>query len=149
MDRKRRILVILTVLVLAAAGIVLLCHTMDPGGAALRFYRRSRPALEENLQAHSEHGEALYAPDAVNVTEYRQDGHTVVEYMVTGRGLAPSSRYYGIFYSKDDVPVCFQGVEMPLVQVSDGEWEWHEKQGDNHGSIRKLEPHWYYFEAAF
>ncbi len=149
MNGKRKRLVILIALAAVVFGIVLLHLTMSPAKTTLRYYRHSRAELEENLQAHFENGEALSAPGGVRVTEYRWDGHTIVEYMVTGRGLVPSSQYYGFFYSEDDVPACFQGVEMPLVQISDGEWEWREKHGDNRGRIRRIEQCWFYFEAAF
>ena len=56
--------------------------------------------------------------------------------------------YYGCYWSRRDVPMAFQGVDIPLTQTEDGRWTWA-AQGDNHGVTWKLSENWYYFEASF
>ena len=58
------------------------------------------------------------------------------------------STYYGCYYSKDDVPLPFQNVDVELVQINDNKWVW-QAQGDNKGSTSKIMKNWYYFEASF
>ncbi|MDO4664300.1 MAG: hypothetical protein Q4A59_05390 [Erysipelotrichaceae bacterium] len=78
---------------------------------------------------------------------YWNGEHPIVEYIVDNQGIAPSSKYYGFFYSYDGKPVAFQNANIELVPISDTEWEWHGK-GDNHGYVEFIEGNWYYFEAT-
>jgi len=79
---------------------------------------------------------------------YWNGEHPIIEYTIGAKGLVSSSRYYGIFYSFDDVPVAFQNANVSLIPISDEEWEWKDG-GDNRGIVRKIESNWYYFEASF
>lgn len=56
--------------------------------------------------------------------------------------------YYGCYWSRRDVPMAFQGVDIPLTETEDGRWTWA-AEGDNHGVTWKLTENWYYFEASF
>ena len=55
--------------------------------------------------------------------------------------------YYGFYFSPDDVPLAFQNAPISLEETPTG-WQWR-GEGDDHGSTRRLSPHWYYFEAYF
>lgn len=64
-------------------------------------------------------------------------------------GVAPASKYVGVYYSPDDVVTGFQGVIG--THQPDGEgWSWSEgSNGDNGGYTQKITDNWYYFEAWF
>jgi len=112
------------------------------------YYQVHAEELKEAMEDHFQNGVPL-SPPSGSVTMREWIGkHTIVEYTATGKGIASASVYCGFFYSVDDVPVSFQNSGETLIQTSDNEWEW-KGDGDNHGLIRRIEPHWYYFEAAY
>ena len=94
----------------------------------------------------------LVEPDgipAVDIDLYHgRYEHEMVEFMLGGRGLAPSSTYYGCYYSPDDVPLAFQNMDVKLTQDGHDYWVWTEV-GDNRGATAKIKDKWYYFEASF
>ena len=65
-----------------------------------------------------------------------------VEINCGGAGLGPSTHYYGIFYSADDVDVSW------MVEQGDG-YLYQQEDGDNHIYIEPLGNHFYYYEAHF
>lgn len=73
--------------------------------------------------------------------------HDMVEYIVISRGIVPSGRYYGFFYSPDSVPLAFQNSGEALTRRSQYEWVW-QGEGDNRGRVELIQPNWYYFEAT-
>lgn len=48
---------------------------------------------------------------------YWQGEHLIMEYIVNSQGIAPSSKYYGFFYSYDGEPVAFQNVNIGFVPI--------------------------------
>ena len=72
----------------------------------------------------------------------------MVEFTCWGKGLVPSSTYIGFYYSSNDVPIPFQGVQHNLYQQGKG-WAWQQPKSDNHGYTEKITNCWYYFEASF
>lgn len=65
------------------------------------------------------------------------------------RGIVSASQYYGVFYSYNDTPVAFQNADIELINASENEWTWKQEDGDNHGTVRRLDANWFYFEASF
>lgn len=51
----------------------------------------------------------------------------------------------GFYYSKGDTPISFNAVDTPLVEA-DGGWRW--EAWGNHGTTRRILPHWFWYEAA-
>ncbi len=157
----RKILIALMIIAAFIVGIAALRYFGNPERAVMRYYEKHHTALEENLRARFDHDEALITPTGVqSMDKYTLEGHDFVVYHVTGRGLVPSSRYYGLIYSPDDLPFPIMDVDAnpvtheletlyPLNQISDTEWEWHEKKGDNGGLVRRIAPHWFFFETHF
>ena len=72
-----------------------------------------------------------------------------MQFLYFAFGLVPSTRYYGFYYSQDDVPVPFQNAGAVLSQVSEEEWNWYDAGTDNGGRTKRITDHWFYYEAWF
>ncbi len=133
--------------------IVIICIGIGIGRAinfqekeTIRYFESNREFLQEGIRNYEitreiPKGEAFKAI-------YWNGDHPIIQYDMVSEGLLPSAKYYGFFYSFDDVPVAFQNAKDALTPISDNEWEW-KGSGDNGGIVRKIESNWYYFEAAF
>ena len=71
-----------------------------------------------------------------------------VEFLTKGSGLGPVTTYEGFYYSENDVPVGFQGVELDFIQDGDG-WIWREPNGDNCNQTERITEHWFWFKMSF
>lgn len=78
----------------------------------------------------------------------RMGEHVVVDFFVTGFGLAPSSTYYGFYYSPEDLPMMALDGMAKLTEYEPDAWNW-QGVGDNDGIIKKIADCWYYYEASF
>lgn len=78
---------------------------------------------------------------------YYEDVRTV-EFLTKGSGLGPVTTYEGFYYSENDVPVGFQGVELNFIQDGDG-WIWRESNGDNCNQTERITEHWFWFKMSF
>ena len=78
----------------------------------------------------------------------RRGEHIVVDFFVTGYGLAPSGGYYGFYYSEEDLPIMALDGMAKLTEYEPGAWTW-QGVGDNDGVIKKIADCWYYYEATF
>lgn len=76
------------------------------------------------------------------------DTTDMVQFLVFGWGLAPSTKYRGFFYSPDDIPLGFQGTTVEFEPSGNG-WVWEEEQGDNRQYVEKIVDCWYWFEMEF
>lgn len=68
-----------------------------------------------------------------------------------GTGMAPSSSYYGIFYSEGD-DLCAIDVapgDSSALTERDGGYFWEESGGDNSYYVEPLGNHYFYYEAHF
>lgn len=72
----------------------------------------------------------------------------VVAFYMGGFGLAPSSVYYGFYYSPEDIPVGTGEGQLVKAERDNAGWSW-QGYGDNGGEIRKIKPHWYYYKCWF
>lgn len=77
-----------------------------------------------------------------------KDDNAIVEFYTGGKGLAPSTNYYGFYYSENNNPSTFQNCDEKLVQYKTNSWEWI-GTGDNKGKTIKIIDNWFYFEAKF
>lgn len=78
---------------------------------------------------------------------YYEDVRTV-EFLTKGSGLGLVTTYEGFYYSENDVPVGFQGVELDFIQDGDG-WIWREANGDNCDQTERITEHWFWFKMSF
>ncbi len=83
--------------------------------------------------------------DVQNITAWNDKQ---VDFLCTGFGIGPDTRYYGFYYSVDNVPRTFQGVEVAFTEYENG-LKWEEDNGDNWCYIEKIFDKWYYFETHF
>ena len=68
-----------------------------------------------------------------------------------GTGMAPSSSYYGIFYSEGD-DLCALDVapgDSSALTERNGGFSWEESGGDNSYYVEPLGNHYFYYEAHF
>ncbi len=72
----------------------------------------------------------------------------MVQFDTWGFGLAPSTVYYGFYYSLNDEPIPYCGVDYELISDGDG-WSWQQPESDNRGYTEKIMNNWYYYEARF
>lgn len=133
---------LLLVLLLAAGAVLVLSA---PKQRAMGYFYRHSAELEADV-AHWQAGEPIRFDPRLTVNVWEGE-HKIVEYIVAGRGLAPSGTYYGFFYSPDGVPVSFQNSGEELSQQRQDEWVW-QGEGDNRGYVELMRPCWYYFEAS-
>lgn len=139
MKRKYMILLV-AVLVL----VVLFFYRTNPLRHAQMFVSMYADQIEKSIQA----GEGV--PEDLGCLEVNTwDGaHPMMEFTLSGWGIGSDIRYYGCYYSPEDVPLPFQKADVPLTQEVTGIWTWV-GEGDNRGSTQKIKDNWYYFEAAF
>ncbi len=146
--RKRK-----TTLILAGIGIVLLVAAVvlflgDKERRITDFVRSNETELEKIALDCLQGKETADEYKGVEVWGVLPGEHQIVEFFSDGAGLAPSSIYYGFYYSEDDVPVAFQNSHNSLTAVSDSEWTWSDGT-DNGGLTKKITAHWYYYKAWF
>lgn len=78
--------------------------------------------------------------------------HPIVQFYYDGTGLAPSSCYYGFYYSPDDAPAAYDNnTHWRAEQRGDSEWIYHDpaKGSDNGGRTIRITKYWFYYEAWF
>ncbi len=136
-------LALLAVVLLMTAGIL-----RQPWNRARLFVALHGETLSQRNLAAAEGYPG--APRGLHIDScvYWPGEHTMVEYWFNGKGYVHNSTYYGCYYSYDDVPLAFQNISVPLVSDGEDQWIWR-AEGDNHGMTRKIQDHWYYFEASF
>jgi len=84
----------------------------------------------------------------VEVEQVFRGNNDIVQFYYGGVGIVPSSKYYGFYYSPDDVPTAYQNVNCRLSAVSDDEWEWSDGTDNGSRTIRIMKK-WFYYEAWF
>ncbi len=137
---------LLLLIVIICIGIGIVRAINSPEKEAMSYFETNRELLQESIRNY----EATKQVSNVEGTKaiYWNGEHSIIQYDMVSEGLLPSAKYYGFFYSFDDVPVAFQNAKDALTPISDNEWEW-KGSSDNRGIVRKIESNWYYFEAAF
>lgn len=142
--RRRVLLIAVALLVL----LVIFFPRKDWEEKAADFVEDNQAELEKIALSHLAGDDSVEEYDGVEVEGVYPGEHSIVQFRCGGRGLTPSTTYYGIYYSKDDVPTCFQNAGIALVSASEDTWTWDDGT-DNGGVTRKIAPHWFYYEAWF
>ncbi|MCD7733467.1 MAG: hypothetical protein LUH56_08535 [Oscillospiraceae bacterium] len=144
---KRRIVAIVVAVVLGTVCLVGIRLGMNPKFQAWVFVARYGDYIEEKYENHIIITDGV---PCVSATYFGPDyRHEMIEYTLSGFGIAPSSTYYGCYYSPDDLPMAYAQMNYHLVKQSEGYWTWEEKDGDNHGSVAKIRDGWYYYSVSF
>lgn len=140
-------LIIITAVIIAMIGVIKLSDPRTLANAFVAVYgSRIETECADSLIDGAKKLENLPAM-SVKVWHGKSE-HDMIEFLLAGSGLAPSSSYYGCYYSPDDVPLAFQGMDVTLTEEGPGYWTWTES-GDNRGATSKIRDRWYYFEASF
>ena len=133
---------------IAAALLLLICLVAQPAERRVtRYFEAHRAEFAADAEGLMEGDDAGKLTQKFKAELYHGED-MVVEYHFASLAVAPSGSYRGIFRSENDVPFIFTGGKAQLEQISADEWRW-QAEGDDHGYIRRIEPHWFYYEAAF
>jgi hypothetical protein len=84
----------------------------------------------------------------VKVEQVFSGSHDIVQFYYCGAGIVPTSKYYGFYYSPDDVPTAYQNTNNKLSATSNDEWQWSDGT-DNGGRTIRIMKSWFYYEAWF
>lgn len=146
----------------------------------MRYEAELTQIAEEYLAADAGTKQKMLEKQQISCHGARLSGlfpETVAAFYLVGFGLAPSSTYYGFYYSPDDIPVGtgegtlheiqngnteeskYEDTEYEDTKQKDTEkdnletekgdhWEW-QGYGDNGGEIVKIKAHWYYYKCWF
>ena len=134
---------------LAAIGVLwgTAAFLLDHENRVPAFVLRHREDLEAIASSCLAGGAAAEKYRGVKVEGVYSGEHEIVQFCSFAFGLAPSTRYYGFYYSPDDVPADFQNAGVGLTPVSQGEWTWHAAGTDNGGRTMRITDRWFYYEA--
>ncbi|MCD8107702.1 MAG: hypothetical protein LUE20_07050 [Oscillospiraceae bacterium] len=145
---KKQIAAIMVAVVLGTVCLVGIRLGINPKFQAWVFVQRYGDYIEEKY-----YDGIIVSKDNVSCLSMTYYGskyrHPMIEFDLCGFGIAPSSTYYGCFFSPDDVPLVYGQMNYTLVKQSEGYWTWQEENGDNHGSVAKIRDRWYYFSVSF
>ena len=135
----------LLVLAIAAALLAAARYFGNPKRQIRTFVFANRDELEAVVQ------ECLAGPPYPG--EYKR--HTInvwddfVQFSWSGSGFGASTRYYGFYYSIDEAPHPFLGMEDYTELTQMFGWRWEQRDGDNGCYIENIDGNWYYYEAWF
>lgn len=123
---------------------VLFFYRSNPLRHARTFVSMYADQIENSIAA----GEGI--PEDLGCLDINEwDGENpMTEFMLSGWGIGSDTRYYGCYYSPNNVPLPFQNAPVELSQDGHEYWTW-QAEGDNYGNTTKIRDHWYYFEASF
>lgn len=126
--------------------------------AGLLFRPSEKDSVFRTVQKNQAELEALAEAviETGDVQAYRFQGCEIdydaskrmVEFITGSGGFGASTCYRGFYYSPSDLPLGFQGTDVPFVPSGDG-WLWQEANGDNWEYTEKIMDHWYWFEMHF
>jgi hypothetical protein len=134
-------------LVCILLSVLLTSFYLQPERKVLRFYQKHSEELKRIVDDSYDETQLPSFLEDVRIKRWPGE-YDIVRFDLVLQGITPASKYYGLFYSKDDVPVSYENGNEKLTAVSENEWTW-KGTGDNQGYIKKIEPCWYYYEASF
>ncbi|HIY03666.1 MAG TPA: hypothetical protein H9733_01710 [Candidatus Anaerotignum merdipullorum] len=126
---------------------LLLSHNSNSKSAIINYVQNNKSELETYVQDISA-DEKTYTDiyNNWNVSYYQNSG--VVEFLVSTGGLGSSSKYYGFYYSPQNIPMGYQEQNVKLLENETG-WQWSDPNGDNQYYTEKIADNWYWFEMDF
>lgn len=113
-----------------------------------RFVLSHRAELEEIAADCLNRAETTERYKGVKVEGVYPGEHPIVQFYTGGWGLAPSTAYWGFYYSERGLPAAYQNVDLELTPVSENEWTWSDGT-DNGGVTRRIDEHWFSYRAWF
>lgn len=147
LKKKRVAFFVIPIFIVAV--IVVKFTLFTPYRSIERYVNQNKTNLTFSSEFYLEEGTVNKANnDTVDVDGIFGDTNRIVQFHYSGFGIAPSSTYYGFYYSPSDVPVPYCNEDYELTMDVDGGWTWN-GDGDNGGKIKKISDNWYYYEAWF
>lgn len=147
---KRQFLIILIILLIICAAAAIFSNKQRK---ISRFVMKNISELEEIALTCLNGDHSIKEYRGVKVNGVYEGEQSIVDFYYGGFGIAPSSVYYGFYYSPDDVPVetaffmNYSGYQMTDEKTD--EWVWEEVNGDNGCQVIKIIDYWYYYKAWF
>lgn len=114
----------------------------------VRLVIKNQDFLNESIE--NETYDKIYKINAIkSITPYSLSNNELyIDFYCSGFGIAPSSTYYGFYYSSNDEPIGFQAAPIELEPDGNG-WSWQQPNGDNSYYTEKILKNWYYYRAGF
>ncbi len=150
---KRRVRFLLVAAALIVVCLILLfilpSRALTKGHAELLFdFHRGHFEEAASLALQQGSCSGIQTPPGVDNMDLYGTYSGCVEFCMGGFGLSPSSTYWGMIYTTEDVPVGWGGLELEYTWDGKG-WSWQEENGDNRSYVTKLDDHWYLYEMSF
>lgn len=145
MKKWNRIIVLAALIILAVYAVK---YISNPERRIRSFINQNSKELVTIAEAYLNSDAVTKTYKGVEVEQTFRGSHDIVQFYYGGVGIVPASKYYGFYYSPDDVPTAYQNANCSLSAVSDDEWEWSDGT-DNGGRTIKLFKDWFYYEAWF
>lgn len=147
MKRKRTIIIALLLLVLSVP--IIYSTFFTPYKRIERFVNDLGGKLNHGCEFYLEQGYVNPSGGKpVDVMGIYGDTNKIVQFYYSGFGMGSATKYYGYYYSPNDVPVPYCNDDYVLMETSAEEWTWN-GDGDNGGIIKKIRNNVYYYEAWF
>lgn len=139
---------IITAALLIVLAISAIRFISNPERRIKNFVNQNSTELVAIAEAYLNSDTTTKTYKSVEVEQVFSGDHDIVQFYYGGVGIVPASKYYGFYYSPDDVPTAYQNVNCRLSAVSDDEWEWSDGT-DNGGRTIRIMKNWFYYEAWF
>ena len=120
-------------------------HRSDKKTTISRFVKKNQADLESYVDTLLE-SRPVKTQKYNNWTVAYYDN--MVQYDVSSFGLVTNTIYKGFYYSLDEEPCGFQGVDSIFSKDGNG-WKWEDGQGDNWEYTENIIGNWYYYEMHF
>ena len=146
---KKRLLIVLFIFCIGV--LVLYCiNKPTREEKVVAFYEENKQELEAIALSQLEGDDSVdtYKDVTVDGVFVNSDYNSIVQFLYSGEGIAPSGKYYGLYYSPTDTPAAFQNIDISL-EEDNGSWVWNEGNSDNGGVTKRISEGWYYYEAWF
>lgn len=144
--KKRKVLIISIVSMIVILKIM--NYFNNPYRKISKYVNSNYENLQTVCETYLKKGIPDKVYDDIEIDGILGEENKIVQFYSCGFGIAPSSKYYGFYYSPDDIPVTYWNAPYALEEIQEGEWKW-EGEGDNGGKTKKIRERWYYYEAWF
>ena len=118
----------------------------DSKSEIFSFVRENQTHLSQFVCDTMEAGKIVSTYRNWSVDYY--EGVGAVEFLTNSFGIGPATTYEGFYYSENDIPIGFQGVNLNFIQNENG-WTWQEADGDNYEQTERIIAHWFWFKISF
>ncbi|MEA4814297.1 MAG: hypothetical protein VB112_05285 [Oscillospiraceae bacterium] len=145
MKKRNKIIVAVLLVILAIYAIKFISN---PERRIKNFVNQNSEELVTVAEAYLNSDTRTKTYKGVEVEQVFRGDNDIVQFYYCGVGIVPASKYYGFYYSPDDVPTAYQNTNYSLSAVSDDEWEWSDGT-DNGGRTKRIMKNWFYYEAWF